>query len=569
MSRRFAFYSPGAPNGQYTFSGIYSNFGLADFLFGNPINSRLDVTKFFNLHRFYFSWFVQDNWRVTSKLSINMGLRNDSITAWKERHNRLAGFVPDNGGTLVPVGTAPFTGDSVLQGRPWQLGSSSRLRLHADAEDRDPCRWRHLLQLQERDLRQLAGEECALQRNARHRERCRTTSPQRMPISAGFPAERPELWPIAGTGFLLLAGRQQDVHDVRVELQRAAGTARQHGADGRLCRRQGDLCRCCRTEYQSGHPRSGTGCEPAAISEPQLTPPVSFRGATPPTTRCRPHSTGAWEQSDSPAPGHGRTASTTPAANRATPRFRTHATWRRSRQVRPSISVTSWRLSGTYETAVRQGKTMDELRSRGRSTGLSVAGRSTTSSRCKADCHSRRSMQTSTLNTGTGSQFPNRIASGELPSSERTIDRWFDVSAFTAPAQFTFGNSGRNILRGPGTKQIDLSLFKSFPFRSAARRVSGRGVQRPEHAAVQQSECEHRIQRGRAHHQRGKPDGVSAHVAANSTGAEAVFLANDVVRRRRLRRRSASAGRLRRSWLCTAIPVTASRAASARVRITN
>ena len=25
-----------------------------------------------------------------------------------------------------------------------------------------------------------------------------------------------------------------------------------------------------------------------------------------------------------------------------------------------------------------------------------------------------------------------------------------------------FGNSGRNILRGPGTKQIDLSLFKNF-----------------------------------------------------------------------------------------------------------
>ena len=40
----------------------------------------------------------------------------------KERHNRLAGFVPDNGGNLVPVRTAPFGGDSVQQGRPWQLG---------------------------------------------------------------------------------------------------------------------------------------------------------------------------------------------------------------------------------------------------------------------------------------------------------------------------------------------------------------------------------------------------------------------------------------------------------------
>jgi hypothetical protein len=78
-------------------------------------------------------------------------------------------------------------------------------------------------------------------------------------------------------------------------------------------------------------------------------------------------------------------------------------------------------------------------------------------------------MQTNNLNTGTGSQFPNRIASGELPSSERSIDRWFDASAFVAPGQYIFGNSGRNILSGPGTAQIDLSVFKSFPFLESRR----------------------------------------------------------------------------------------------------
>jgi hypothetical protein len=78
-------------------------------------------------------------------------------------------------------------------------------------------------------------------------------------------------------------------------------------------------------------------------------------------------------------------------------------------------------------------------------------------------------MQTSTLNTGSGSQFPNRIGSGELPSGERSIDHWFDTNAFVAPGQFTFGNSGRNILYGPGTKQIDLSLFKSFRVAESSR----------------------------------------------------------------------------------------------------
>ena len=51
-----------------------------------------------------------------------------------------------------------------------------------------------------------------------------------------------------------------------------------------------------------------------------------------------------------------------------------------------------------------------------------------------------------------------------VPAGERTLDRWFDTSAFTAPGPQRFGNGGRNILRGPGTKQADLSLFKEFYF---------------------------------------------------------------------------------------------------------
>jgi hypothetical protein len=78
-------------------------------------------------------------------------------------------------------------------------------------------------------------------------------------------------------------------------------------------------------------------------------------------------------------------------------------------------------------------------------------------------------MQTNNLNTGTGTQWPNRIGSGVLPKSERTINRWFDASAFVNPGLYTFGNSGRNILFGPGTRQIDFSLFKSFPIGEARR----------------------------------------------------------------------------------------------------
>jgi len=55
---------------------------------------------------------------------------------------------------------------------------------------------------------------------------------------------------------------------------------------------------------------------------------------------------------------------------------------------------------------------------------------------------------------------PNRIGSGEL--DHPTIDRWFDTGAFVPPAETTatFGNAGRNILRGPGQFTIDAALAK-------------------------------------------------------------------------------------------------------------
>jgi Carboxypeptidase regulatory-like domain len=63
-------------------------------------------------------------------------------------------------------------------------------------------------------------------------------------------------------------------------------------------------------------------------------------------------------------------------------------------------------------------------------------------------------------NIGVGGQRPNRIGSGEL--DHPTFDAWFDKSAFTLPAQFTFGDSGRNFLRADHQWNVDASLFKRF-----------------------------------------------------------------------------------------------------------
>lgn len=65
-------------------------------------------------------------------------------------------------------------------------------------------------------------------------------------------------------------------------------------------------------------------------------------------------------------------------------------------------------------------------------------------------------------NAGTTSR-PDRVCSGNLSSP--TLSRYFDTSCFVAPAQYTFGNSGRNILYGPGEDNIDFGLHRIFVIR--------------------------------------------------------------------------------------------------------
>ena len=69
---------------------------------------------------------------------------------------------------------------------------------------------------------------------------------------------------------------------------------------------------------------------------------------------------------------------------------------------------------------------------------------------------------------------PDRLGSGTLANP--TITRWFDVSAFAVvPATlFRFGNSGRNILIGPGAVDVDASLFKEFPMPWEGHRLQFR-----------------------------------------------------------------------------------------------
>jgi hypothetical protein len=56
-----------------------------------------------------------------------------------------------------------------------------------------------------------------------------------------------------------------------------------------------------------------------------------------------------------------------------------------------------------------------------------------------------------------------------LSSGERSFNRWFNTDAFAAPEMGQFGNAPRDVFRGPGMNNWDLSIFKNFPIRERAQ----------------------------------------------------------------------------------------------------
>lgn len=70
-------------------------------------------------------------------------------------------------------------------------------------------------------------------------------------------------------------------------------------------------------------------------------------------------------------------------------------------------------------------------------------------------------------NTGQGSRPNAGTCSGRLDNP--TVERWFDASCFTAPAAYTYGNVGRNTLRADGIQNLDFGLYKDFLFRESHR----------------------------------------------------------------------------------------------------
>lgn len=83
--------------GDLTFTGVYSGFPYADGLLGATQYTQLTNAFFVDQRLWMASAFAEDDWKVTPKLTLNLGLRYDFTTPATDARNSMANFNPASG----------------------------------------------------------------------------------------------------------------------------------------------------------------------------------------------------------------------------------------------------------------------------------------------------------------------------------------------------------------------------------------------------------------------------------------------------------------------------------------
>jgi hypothetical protein len=101
----------GQTQGGYNFNGTFTGNGYADFLLGDANTyQELAVQDHGLWNNVSWAAYVQDNWRVNHRLTLNLGLRWDGVPHTYEANNRMGNFYPNlynaaNAAVLLPNGT--------------------------------------------------------------------------------------------------------------------------------------------------------------------------------------------------------------------------------------------------------------------------------------------------------------------------------------------------------------------------------------------------------------------------------------------------------------------------------
>jgi hypothetical protein len=111
-----------------------AGFGFASFLLGNPTSGSIIAIQPISTYSTYYGLYIQDDWKVSSKLTVNFGVRWDVTVGDREKYNRLAWFNPT---ATSPIGAA--AGLPNLKGDlSWAGGGNDKSQQETDVENWAP-----------------------------------------------------------------------------------------------------------------------------------------------------------------------------------------------------------------------------------------------------------------------------------------------------------------------------------------------------------------------------------------------------------------------------------------------
>jgi outer membrane receptor protein involved in Fe transport len=468
IQNRFGFFQLGSPSGALSYTGIYTNnpanptgtgTGFADFLLGLPVSvSKSSFPQGTPFARYSeYGAFIQDQWHATNRLTVNLGLRYDLFTPVSERYNRLSDVLFPSG-TLVVAGQDGASSSIIhLQkhdfspriGLAYQLGDKSAIRAAYG-----------LFYFNEQGI----GGSTRLFINfpfaAQFTVACSSTLPC-LSTSTGIPLT-PSANNLPNAVYQPITNLTPNIQqwNLTIERQLAPSLVAQAAYVGNHGNRLN-------INIDENVPFPGPGpvaprrplpayaavssWEPRGISnynalqlsaEKRFGESLSFLAAY------------TWGKSVDEG-GGGNSSAGDPRINIQDPR-----------NIRANYGLSSFdyrqrfTLSTVYELPFGTGRRFMK-NPNSFENALAAGWQIASIVAAQSGAPFSVSLSTPTANTGTFTR-PNRICNGNLPADQQRITRWFDTSCFVNPPPFAFGNTGRNILIGPGLFTWDLAADKDF-----------------------------------------------------------------------------------------------------------
>ncbi len=483
-------YQPQRARGQYNFTGVFTgqvgrsySTGFGDFLLGLPVLQQLLTPEGLTPNEpqnTRFNLFVQDDWKVSSNVTLNLGLRFERDGAWTEANNRWGAFDLERGEVVYARDyDIPFTirfphrfGDTnVMQeatnGLSPRVGVAWRPRGDAGLVVRGAYGlfWS-----------QTTGQDfinTSLQVPPGlivDQQQSGSVTPVLTFGQFGFGTDPATLIPAVPSFIVMPYGQHRNpyIHQWNVGLEKQLGAAMaasisyvgNRGADlqqrlqGNAALPPGPGAIQARRRYPAfGALNLTTSDGWSAYNGLQLKVERRFRGGLGFLTAYTWSKAMDQQGGEAESRGGGIQNPADPAASRGLAGF--------DLRHRFSAAVNYELPFGEGKPLAQEGLAAVLLGGWQTSTIVSIRSGSPFSVLVSGD----------TANAGAGSVFADLVGDnhGNLPGDQRTIDRWFDTSAFAAPAPFTFGTSGRNIVIGPGAATVDLSVARDFAIAAGHR----------------------------------------------------------------------------------------------------